>query len=81
LEQNLDEWAKPGMPILLTKLTDEETRLAEKYSNDQRVFANEAINPAIAALRANDFALSWKRLLSKRFDHCTLLLTTAFKPY
>jgi methyl-accepting chemotaxis protein len=65
MEKNLDEMSKSWNAYLLTKLTNEETRLAEKFSNDQRVFINEAINPAIAALRANDFALTEKIVIEK----------------
>ena len=54
VEQNITEVDKAWAAYMSTYLTPEEKKLAEKFAEDKKRFVVEGLEPAIAALRAND---------------------------
>ncbi|MFO8141382.1 MAG: MCP four helix bundle domain-containing protein [Marinobacter sp.] len=54
VESNIQSITTLWDKFVATKLTPEETRLAEQFGNDRRRFVQEGLQPAVSALRAND---------------------------
>ena len=65
MEQNIAEIAKTWDACMATYLTPEEKILAEKFAEDRKRFVAEGLQPAIAALRANDIVLATKVVTDK----------------
>lgn len=54
IEKNIEEVEDIWKDYMATFLTPEERVLAEKFAYDRRKFVMQGLNPAVAALRAND---------------------------
>ncbi|EGI76968.1 methyl-accepting chemotaxis protein, partial [Hylemonella gracilis] len=65
IESNRTEITKIWDAYMLTYLTEEETKLAKNFAESRKRFVQEAINPALTALRASDIA-SAQRLTEEK---------------
>ncbi|MGZ5016786.1 MAG: methyl-accepting chemotaxis protein [Methylobacter sp.] len=65
VEQNIQEITRIWTAYMATYMTPEEKVLAEKFAEDRKHFVAEGLKPAIAALRANEFAQANKIIEEK----------------
>jgi methyl-accepting chemotaxis protein len=55
VERNIASISKVWDAYMKTKLTAEEARLAQQFTQERQAFVNEGLRPIIAAMRAGDF--------------------------
>ncbi|MEW6590600.1 MAG: methyl-accepting chemotaxis protein, partial [Pseudomonadota bacterium] len=67
VERNIAEINRIWDTYMATFLTPEEKALADKFAADRKVFVEEGLRPAVAALRANDF------MAAKEISHGKML--------
>jgi methyl-accepting chemotaxis protein-1 (serine sensor receptor) len=65
IESNISEISRIWDAYMATKLTVEEEKLAKNFIDDRKSFAQEALRPAVAALRANDLTTA-QRLMEEK---------------
>ncbi|QBK03652.1 methyl-accepting chemotaxis protein [Hylemonella gracilis] len=65
VESNMATITKTWDAYMLTYLTAEEEVLAKTFAEDRQKFVQEALNPALAALRGNDMAAA-QRLMEQK---------------
>jgi len=64
VEQNIAEIGKTWTAYMATTLTAEEKILADKFAADRKRLVEDALNPTIAALKANDTQLANKLVIN-----------------
>ncbi len=65
IDKNIDEITRAWVTYTTTYLTPEENRLAADFADHHRAFVIEAMNPAVAALRASDIEEANRILVEK----------------
>jgi len=65
VESNMAEITRIWGAYMLTKLTVEEEKLAKTFAEDRQKFVQEALQPALTALHANDMAAA-QRLMEEK---------------
>ena len=65
IESNIDEITRAWITYTKTYLTPEENRLAADFADHHREFVIEGMNPAVAALRANEIKEGTRILVEK----------------
>lgn len=65
VEQNIAEITRNWAAYMATYLTPEEKALADKFTADRKLFAEEGLKPTIAALKTHDLELAGKLVTDK----------------
>lgn len=65
IEKNIDEITRAWVTYTTTYMTTEENRLAADFADHHRAFVIEGMNPAVAALRANEIEEAHRILVEK----------------
>ncbi|TAN64906.1 MAG: PAS domain S-box protein [Methylobacter sp.] len=67
VEQNIAEISKTWTAYMATYLTEEEKKLADKFTADRKLFVEEGLKPTLGALKAHDLELA-NKLVIDRFN-------------
>ncbi len=65
VEQNIAAISKKWAEYMATYLTEEEKNLAEKFSTDRKLFLEQGLKPALAALKNHDLELANKLVIDR----------------
>jgi methyl-accepting chemotaxis protein-1 (serine sensor receptor) len=65
IEANIQSINQVWAAYMSTTLTPEEATLAKKLADDRAIFVREGLQPAVAALRSNDFDLARRLVFEK----------------
>lgn len=80
IDSNKTEITKIWDAYMLTYLTAEETKLAKNFAENHKRFVQEAVSPALTALRASDLATA-RLLMEEKSDRCTPSSRKTSKPW
>jgi methyl-accepting chemotaxis protein len=65
VEKNIEQITKLWEEYIKTYLSPEEKVLADKFSQDRKMFVTEGLKPTVVALRANDLTLAEQIIIGK----------------